>query len=213
VGGQARCSRPSSLHRQPISSDGIASFTYEPTIAGTHSPSNLRNKTFRWDHVSKLKGDQLAAKAEHAILSTHKFPEGTRQLHIHEGIVVANPARVVSVAIMIRQHLVQAHTLRLSGVERESKTAALYEFITSEQCTQLLARVDERANELLDEQLKEKKWHEKHWQKEGEALRAIQRAKADIENKISSMMATGAGPILASLLIEAGSNIARFRLK
>ena len=41
------------------------------------------HKMFRNEHVTKLLEDQLAAKAEHAILSTHKFPAGTRQLCVH----------------------------------------------------------------------------------------------------------------------------------
>jgi hypothetical protein len=157
---------------------------------GTIIYDSKNHKSWRWDHVTKLKADQIADKAEHAILSTQKFPEGTRQVHIHEGIVLANPARVVSIAIMIRQHLLQIHTLRLSGIERENKTAALYDFITSEQCTQLLSRINERANELLEEQIKEKKWHDNHWRKEGEALRGIQRAKADLANQISNIIGT-----------------------
>jgi len=164
---------------------------------GTIIYDSKNHKGWRWDHVTKLKADQLADKAEHAILSTHKFPEGTRQLHIHDGVVLANPARVVSIAAMIRQHLLQVHTLRLSGIERESKTAALYEFITSEQCTQLLSRIDERAGELLEQQLKEQRWHEKHWQKQGEAFRAIQKAKVDLENQISTIIGTSTDDRLA----------------
>jgi hypothetical protein len=34
------------------------------------------HKQYRAEHVAKLKIDQLAADAEHAILSTHKFPQG-----------------------------------------------------------------------------------------------------------------------------------------
>jgi hypothetical protein len=155
---------------------------------GTILYDSKNHKAFRWDHVTKLRTDQLADKAEHAILSTHKFPEGTRQLHTHEGVVLANPARVVAIASMIRVHLIHVHTLQLSSIERESKTAALYSFITSEQCAQLMTRIDERASELLEEQVKEKKWHEKHWQKQGEAYRAIQKAKANLENEISSII-------------------------
>jgi hypothetical protein len=164
---------------------------------GTIIYDSKNHKGWRWDHVTKLKDDQLADKAEHAILSTHKFPEGARQLHIHDGIVLANPARVVSIASMIRLHLLQAHTLRLSSIERENKTAALYDFITSEQCTQLLSRVDERAAELLEQQVNEKKWHEKHWQKQGASLRAIQKVKADLENQISAIIGTSTDESLA----------------
>jgi hypothetical protein len=40
------------------------------------------HKVFRNEHVTKLLQDKIAARAEHAILSTHQFPEGTRQLHL-----------------------------------------------------------------------------------------------------------------------------------
>lgn len=155
---------------------------------GTILYDSKNHKAFRTEHVAKLRTDQLAAKAEHAILSTHKFPQGTKQLHLQEGILLANPARVVILATVLRQHLIQVHTLRLSGIEREQKTSALYDFITSDRCTNLLGRVEQRCEELLNQQTAEMKWHQKHWQKEGEALRAIQKAKADLEHEISTII-------------------------
>ncbi len=157
---------------------------------GTIIYDSKNHKGFRTEHVTKLRADQLAAKAEHAILSTHKFPQGRHQLHMQDGVLLANPARVVSVANLIRLHLIQVHTFRLSGIEREGKTIALYEFITSERCSQLLDRVDSRAGELLNQQVTEIKWHEKNWKKQGEAIRAIQKAKADLENEISGIIGT-----------------------
>jgi hypothetical protein len=104
---------------------------------------------------------------------------------MQDGVLLANPARVVAVASIVRSHLLQLHTLRLSKIERESKTAALYEFITSERCTLLLGRVDERAASLLKRQEKEIQWHENNWTKQGEAIRAIQKAKADLDNEVA----------------------------
>ena len=144
------------------------------------------------DHVTKLRQDQLAANAEYAVLSTHKFPRDTSQVHNQDGVVIVNPARVVAIATIRRQGLIQIHTLQLSEVDRESKTAALYEFITSEQCTQLLSRIDERAGGLLGLQEKEVRWHENNWKKQGEAVRAIQKSKADLENRISLIIGTSA---------------------
>jgi hypothetical protein len=82
------------------------------------------------------------------------------------------------------------HTLRLSDIERQSKTDALYEFIISERCSLLLARIDERANDLLDQQSKEIRWHQTNWSKQGEAIRAIQKARVDLENQINSIIGT-----------------------
>jgi len=155
---------------------------------GTILYDSKNHKQWRDDHAAKLRKDQLAEKAEHAILCTHKFPRDTRQLHFREGVLLANPARVVAVATIIRQHLVQLHTLRVSKVERQKKTATLYEFITSARCRQLLERVDQRAGALLDLQEKEIRWHEKNWEHQGTAIRAIQKAKADLAGEINSIL-------------------------
>jgi hypothetical protein len=155
---------------------------------GTILYDSKNHKQFRYDHVSKLRTDQLAEKAEHAVLSTHRFPQGCSQIHIHDGVVLANPARVISIAVILRQHLLHLHTLRISGIEREEKMAALYEFITSVQCSDLLGRIDERADDLLGLQEKEIKWHGNNWRKQGEAIRAIQKAKGDLANRVSSII-------------------------
>ena len=160
------------------------------TECGTILYDSKNRKRFEAEYVTKLRGDQLAAKAEHAILSTNKFPKGSQQVHMQDGVVLANPARVVSIATILRQHVIQVHTLRLSNFERDRKTAAVYEFITSEQCTQLLDRIDERASDLLKRQEKEISWHKTNWSRQGEAIRAIQKAKVDLENELSSIIGT-----------------------
>ena len=159
---------------------------------GTIIYDSKNHNAFRNDHVTKLRADQLAAKAEHAVLSTFKFPAGARHLHVQDGVLLASPARVVSVVTLIRQHVLQVHTLRVSSAERESKTVALYAFITSERCTQLFSRVDGHAEELLEQQVKEKKWHETAWKKEGELLRSIQKVQAELANEIGSIIGTAA---------------------
>jgi hypothetical protein len=157
---------------------------------GTIIYDSKNHKAFRNDHVTKLREDQLAAKAEHAILSTHKFPAGASQLHMQDGVLLANPARVVSVVTLIRGLLVQSHTLRLSSTERESKTAALYGFITSERFAQRLSQVDVHAEELLDQLAKEIKRHNDDWNKRGVSIRAIQKVPAELTNEISRIIGT-----------------------
>lgn len=155
---------------------------------GTILYDSKNHKQWRDDHAAKLRKDQIAERAEHAILSTHKFPRDARQLHFRDGVLLVNPARVVAVVTIIRQHLLQLHTLRVSKVEREKKTATLYEFITSERCRQLLDRVDQRASALLELQEKEIRWHEKNWEHQGTSIRAIQKAKADLAGEINSII-------------------------
>jgi hypothetical protein len=163
---------------------------------GTIIYDSKNHKVFRTDHVAKLAEDQIHARAEHAILSLHKFPKGTGQLHMKDGVLLANPARVVAVVTLIRRHLVQTRTLRLSNAEREEKTAKLYAFITSERYTQLLNRIEKQAKGLLELQAKEVQWHNNNWEKRGEAYRTIQRARADLESDVYRIIGASAAEVV-----------------
>lgn len=148
------------------------------------------HKQWRNEFATKLASDQMAAKAEHAVLSTSKFPKGARQLHVQDGVILAGPARVVALVQVIRRHVVQTHTLRLSNDERVQKTAALYDFITSERCTDILGRIDTHTDALLDLQVREKKAHDVTWKKQGELIRQVQRVRAELSNEIDAIVGT-----------------------
>jgi hypothetical protein len=143
---------------------------------------------WRNEYVTKLRQDQIAAEAEHAILSSLKFPADARQLHIQDGVIIANPARVLALVQMLRRHIVQIQTLRLSNVERDSKTDALYEFIRSERCSQLFARIDDHAESLLKLQAQEKKTHDATWKRQGTVYRAIQKDGAELSAEIDRII-------------------------
>lgn len=145
---------------------------------------------WRSDYVTKLALDQMAAKAEHAVLSTHKFPAGERQLCVQDGIILANPARVAALVQVLRKHILQGHTLRLSNEARTQKTAALYAFITSERCSQLLERIDTHTEALLDLEVKEKKAHDANWKHRGELIRSVQRVRAEMSSEIDQIIGT-----------------------
>jgi hypothetical protein len=145
---------------------------------------------WRTEFVTKLASDQMAAKAEHAILSTRKFPTGRRQLCVQDGIVLVSPARVVALVMIIRQHLVQTSTLRLSNESRTQKSAALYAFITSERCVDLFSRIDTHAEDLLELQLKEKKAHETTWKRQGQLVRSVQKVRAELCSEIDGIIGT-----------------------
>lgn len=149
--------------------------------------SKNRNQ-WRTEFVTKLATDQLAAKAEHAILSSHKFPAGARQLHLQDGVIVANPARIAAIVHVLRRHIVQNFALRLSTQERAKKTAALYSFITSERCTEMFGRIESNIDSLLQLQVDEKKAHEKMWAKQGKLLAATQKVRADIGLEIDTII-------------------------
>ena len=155
---------------------------------GTIVYDSKNTGAWRNDYIAKLISDQTVAKADHAILSTLKFPAGASQLEVRDGVVVVNPARAVAIAGIIRRHMLQVRTLRLSKADRMKKMAAMYDFVTSERCTHLLERVESESGKLLDLQTAEIKAHENHWKKEGHLLRSIQKVKAELDVEFDSII-------------------------
>ena len=143
---------------------------------------------WRNDYVTKLRADQVEAKANHAVLASKVFPAGAREMHLQDGVLVIAPARVLVVAHLLRKHVVQTHALRAGNEARAQKTEALYAFIMSERCTQLLGSIDLQASELADLDRKEERAHQAVWKKRGEMIRAVQRAHGDLTFEIDRII-------------------------
>jgi hypothetical protein len=172
--------------------DIIHQVVHNGRICGCIIYDSKNRNAWRNDYVTKLRQDQLAANGDHAILSTHVFPAGTRQLHLQDGVLIANPARIVALVELLRKQIVQMHSLRLSNDAREQKTIQLYEFITSERAVQLLDHIEARTDDMLELEVKEKKAHDATWKRRGELVRSVQRARADFTAEIDRITGTAA---------------------
>jgi hypothetical protein len=140
------------------------------------------------EYATKLRTDQIAAKADHAVLSSNRFPADTRQLHMIDHVIVACPARVVVLAQILRDHIVQTYQLRTSNEAREEKTAALYAFITSQRCLQLLDSVDSQITKLEEIDVAEHKAHTAVWERRGKAIKGIEKAHGDLRFEVNRIV-------------------------
>ena len=143
----------------------------------------------------KLKADKLAQAADHAILSSNKFPKDKSQIHTQDGVIVANPARVLVIAEILREQIVRMHELRASKEAREEKTVALYAFVTSDHFKQLVEQVEAQAGKMLELDNKEQEAHRRVWDQRGKLIRTIQKARADLTFEVDRIIGTaGNGP-------------------
>jgi hypothetical protein len=137
--------------------DILHEVVYNGQLCGKIIYDSKNRDRWRTEYATKLRADQIAEGADHAILSSNKFPEKGRQVHVFEGVIVACPARVLVLAELMRRHIIQTHILRLSNNLRSEKTAALYSFMTSERCAQLLDSVQASIDKLLELDVAEQK--------------------------------------------------------
>jgi hypothetical protein len=163
-------------------------------VCGRIIYDSKNRKDWKTEYATKLHADQIAAKADHAILSTNKFPAGVRQLHQQDGVILACPARVLVVAELLRDLVVQTHRLRMSNEEREEKTSQLYEFIIGERFSQLSGSLDTELVkiEAIDEA--EVKQHNAIWEKRGKAVKRMQKSQGDLRFEISRIIGTTSAP-------------------
>ena len=145
--------------------------------------------------ATKLKADKLAQGADHAILSSNKFPKDKSEIHCQDGVIVANPMRVLAIVEILRDQLVRMHELRVSNEQRGSKTVELYAFITSEQFKQLVEQVEAQAGKMLDLEAKDQEAHRRIWDQRNRLIRAVQKARSDLSFEIDRIIGTaGNGP-------------------
>jgi hypothetical protein len=143
-------------------------------------------------YATKLRDDQIAEKADHAILSTNKFPEGEHQLCMREHVILACPARVPLLAELLRGHIILTHELRVSNEARDEKTAELYAFINSERCRQLLDSIETLVKKLEEIDVAEQKAHSSVWKKRGELLKSVLKANGVFCFEIDRIIGTAA---------------------
>jgi hypothetical protein len=147
------------------------------------------------EFVSKLRADKIAQAADHAILSSNKFPKDAAHVHYQDGVIVAQPARVVALVQLLRDQVVRMHELRISKEGREQKSVELYAFITSEHCKSLLDQVDTQTGRMLELDTKEQEAHRRLWDARKKLINSVQKARSDLVFEIDRIIGTaGNGP-------------------
>jgi hypothetical protein len=159
-------------------------------VCGKIVYDSKNHNAWRTEHVTKLRDDQIAAKADHAILSSNKFPAGERQIHLQDGVIIASPARVGRLAELLRRHVVQIHELRVGNEECDAKAADLYEFVTSETCAQLLDSIEGLAQKIDDVDTDEKKAHDAVWKKRGKLVQDLVKKHGKLCFEIDTIIGT-----------------------
>jgi hypothetical protein len=91
---------------------------------------------------------------------------------------------------MLRGQIVVNHELRVGSVEREKKTAALYEFINSPLCGQLLDSVESMVGKMEQVDIEEQNAHNKTWDRRAALRQAMRKTNGDFRFQIRRIVGT-----------------------
>lgn len=138
--------------------------------------------------VPKLREDQVAAGADHAILSTSAFPSGKKEMCLQSDVIIVSPARVVYVVEILRKTLISMYVLGLSTKERRDKTDQVYKLITSDSYKGRFNEAIKISEEILQLDVDEQNAHSKVWRNRGMLSKRIGNVLRGIDTDISAII-------------------------
>jgi hypothetical protein len=164
---------------------------YKGDVCGRIVVDSKNRQAWQNTFVSKLRQDQVEAKAEHAILATTVFPAGRKEMCIESDVIVISPARVIYVTELLRQAMITMHIKGLSLKERSTKMSQLYDLITSEAYSKKFAEAEKLAQDVLDLDVQEQKDHGITWRKRGQLTTRIKNVLRNIETDVAAVIEAG----------------------
>jgi hypothetical protein len=153
--------------------DIIHRVVHNSAVCGTLIYDCKNRKRWQNRFTAKLREDQLAEEADHAVLVAAVFPAGMSQLGLKDGVIIAAPQRVIALAHLLRRLTIQMHVLRLGNEARVDKTERLYAFMTSDQATQVWDQIAQATNGLEALENSEKSAHARVWARRADLHHAV----------------------------------------
>jgi hypothetical protein len=138
--------------------------------------------------IEKLRADQMASGAEHAVLATTAFPAGRQELSMEDGVIVATPARVAHIVDLLRRAMVRTHQLGLSLQQRAGKMNRLYQYLTSPAYAQRFGELNRAADDLAGIDAQEAKEHQRVWKKRGVVIGRLRSLLGEIDAEVSAIV-------------------------
>jgi hypothetical protein len=163
---------------------------YKGQPCGTILVDSKNRQAWQHGYVTKLREDQMAAKADHAVLATTVFPSEKKELYIDEDtkVIVINRARVVEMVGVLRREMIRMQGLKLSASERNQKRDLLYRYITSEDYRRHQAETGRIASALLDLDVEEKHAHDRVWEKRGKMMTRLRNVVRETDAEVGAIL-------------------------
>ncbi len=122
-----------------------------------------RTKNYDKGWISKLKEDNLEAKADILVLVTQAMPEGKDRYFFEDGVWVCPFSEIRAFANVMRLMIIQIYNASIVNVNRESKMELVYNYLTSREFADTFEAIITGFNELQKSYLDEKNKVMKIW--------------------------------------------------
>lgn len=122
-----------------------------------------RTKSFANDWIDKLKQDQLACKADIAVIVTETMPNDMERFGERNGVWICGFNEVKSLSFVLREMLIKTQNIKKSQENKGDKMELLYNYLTSNEFVQNIKRIVENYDAMVNQLNSEKKAILKIW--------------------------------------------------
>lgn len=164
-----------------------------------------RTKVWQAVWLSKLKGDQRAARADIAVIVSQAMPADVQHFNEVDGIWVSSLACTLPVATALRATLLQLAGQRRNADGQQTKSTLVYAYLTGPQFRGRIEAIAERWSEMQKDLADEKKATMKRWSKRESQLHTLIESTAGIYGDLQGIAGRDLAEIQAlgdTLLLE-----------
>lgn len=140
-------------------------------VCGTILWEFKRTKNWSEGWLGKLREDQRAAKAEHAVIVSQALPKDVESFDRIDGVWVCSPRVLVPVAIALRHSLTELASARNASKGQETKMEMVYAYLTGPRFRHRIQAIVEKLSDMQEDLDKERKVMTKLWAKREEQIR------------------------------------------
>lgn len=142
-------------------------------LSGTIAWELKRTKAWNDEWITKLKDDQRETKAEIAVLVTETLPRGTSSFTHIDGVWVTAIGLAGSLAVVLRDGLIQVAQSRLSAVGRGEKMEAIYNYLSGPEFRHRVEAIVESFRTMREDLEAEKRAMTKIWAKREKQMERV----------------------------------------
>ena len=152
-------------------------------VQGVIAPTGLACGAILWESkrtknwsdgwLPKLRNDQRAAKAEMAALVTQALPKDIDAFGQKDGVWVARPRYAISLAIALRQALIEVAMSRQSQEGQATKMELVYEYLTGPRFRHRVEAIAEKFSDMQADLDRERKAMTRLWAKREAQIQGV----------------------------------------
>ncbi|HSV77521.1 MAG TPA: DUF2130 domain-containing protein [Bacteroidales bacterium] len=143
-------------------------------VCGSIVYESKNTKAFGPDWIAKLKQDQIACKADLAVIVTQAMPQDMERFGEKDGVWICGFHEVKSLSFVLREILIRTHAVKQTETNKGDKMELLYKYLTSNEFVQNIKRIMENYDEMQRQLNQEKSAMTKIWAQREKQIWVVQ---------------------------------------